>query len=188
MPENFPIIDLDGYERLRTLEQRLGRSPVEFALQLVAWGGLAVAAVRGVLIFAIPERFPNESAVVTVAVALFVSGIAAGLDRACMFYRLARLPCPQCGRLLSRHIADVPVEERGRWNEPRRVPLGGRVYSRSPDSEDKRPWVRVMKEVRACVPCRVYIEYAQSHFHTCTADELRQLELQQSSTTPASRA
>lgn len=173
MPGEFPRIDLEGFERLHTLERDLAWAPVTIALSLVAWAGLALMAVFGLAMFA--TFLPERDCAIALAVSAVITAGAVGLERAYMFYRLARLGCPQCGRLLRRYVADVTDAERRAWGI-RGLYLGGCLYSRPFIGEgDQRTWVRVMKEVRACPSCRLYVDYGEPHEETCSAAELQRL-------------
>jgi hypothetical protein len=177
MQETIPVINLEGYERLRHLEHGLTWSPVSVALSLVAWAGLLLTGVCGFALFISLSQGPNETWAIAVAGAAVVSAAAVGLERAYTFYRLARLPCPRCDRILSRYVADLEKAEWGRWGGIRRVWLDGHLYS-APfigDVEDRRQRVRLMKEVRACASCRTYVDCREPHERTCSGEELERL-------------
>ena len=173
-----PIIELGSFRRLGAVEQKLGRSPAAVACTLAAVVGLLVAVIGGAQLFefvAVPG-WEGERVGVVIAFAGFLFCTAAvGLGRAWQLRRLSRLRCPHCGGALSRHVADLGEEEQGRWGE-KGVCLDGRWYCAPFVGEgDKRRWVRAMKEVWACVSCRVYVDGDAPHERTCTDDELKRL-------------
>ena len=87
--------------------------------------------------------------------------------------------CPHCGGAMSRHVADVDPADQGRWWAKRSRTLDGRLYAAPVLGEgDRRPWVRVMKEVRACTACQVYIDPDYPHEQTCSEEELARLQAQ----------
>ena len=187
MPETHSTIDLEGFQRLHSLERRLGRSPIRVGLGLAAWCALLTAGVCGIALVT-TEPFFDDRKAIALSVAAFVSAAFAGLSRAYQFYLLARLRCPQCGRRLTRHIADLTETEWRRWWPRGGVYLGGCLYARPFDAELKEPWVCVMKEVRACVPCLRYLEYKQPYQKVCSEEELEQITQYQSQTKSGSRA
>jgi hypothetical protein len=185
MSETIPVLDLQGYERLHDLEHGLTWNPVSLSLSLVAWGGLLAAGACGfAMVLGFCQGFDGISAAYAwgwaAAGGAVVSGMAVGLEHAYTRYRLARLPCPGCGRILGQYVADLEEAERSRWRGIRQRCLDGRVYS-APflgNDEDIRPWVRVMKEVRACPSCRGYVDCREPHERTCSGEELERLEEQ----------
>jgi hypothetical protein len=179
MEDDLPIIDIDGYRRLQTEERRLGRSPEAITLAGVAALGLVLSAVGGVLIIgSLPTAGWDLSTVgcVLALAGALIFAASFGLSRLYLFRRLARLRCPYCGGVLGRHVADLTEAERGRWGE-KGIYLDGRRYSAPFVGEsDRRPWVRAMKEVWACVSCRAYIDSSMPHDRTCSEEELTRLQ------------
>ena len=170
--DNPPIIDLDGYRRLRPVERELVRSPAAIAIDVAAAVGLLLTAVGGVVVLG---SYPAVGCVITLTGAWIV-GACLGLGRVYQVRRLARLPCPHCGRAIGRYVADLTEAERGRWGE-KGIYLGGRRYSAPFVGEsDRRPWVRAMKEVWACVSCRAYVDSSMPHDRTCSEEELTRLQ------------
>jgi hypothetical protein len=179
MEDDLPIIDLDGYRRLQAQERELARSPVAIAFAVMTAIGLIPAAVGGILVIgSLPVAGWDHAALgcaLTLAGTLiFTAGL--GLGRAFQFRRLARLRCPHCGGALGRHVADLTDAERGRWRE-KGIYLDGRRYSAPFIGEsDRRSWVRAMKEVWACLSCRVYVDSSMPHDRTCTEEESARLQ------------
>jgi hypothetical protein len=179
MPDDLPIIDLDGYRRLQAQEGKLVRSPVAIAFTVVAAISLLVCAVGGFLIIgSLPEAGWDHSAVgcaITLAGSLILAACF-GLSRVYQLRWLARLPCPHCGGVLGQYVADLTEAECGRWGE-KGIYLEGRRYSAPFIGEnDKRPCVRAMKEVWACVSCRAYVDSSSPHDRTCSEEELSRLK------------
>jgi hypothetical protein len=172
-----PIIDLDGYQRLLSVERELNRSPAAVACILTAAIGLLVIVSGGVLLFGLVEvpgwDGKTVGGVIALAGALFCAA-AVGLGRAWQLRQLARRRCPQCDEPLLLHIVDLEKAEQGRWGE-RGVYLDGHWYCAPFGEGDKRPWVRAMKVVRTCASCRVYLDGAAPHEQTCSDGELERL-------------
>jgi hypothetical protein len=181
MQEGPPIIDLAGHQRLRSLEWELALSPVGIALTLMGIVALLLAAAGAVFVIgslfgfialAEEEGVPIGGGLVLAGGLLL--GAYFGLGRAYMYRRVARLPCPYCGGALSCYVADMEEAERGRWGE-KGIYLDGHRYCAPLGDGDKRPWVRAMKEVWACVGSRAYIDFDEPHELTCSEEELARL-------------
>lgn len=89
-------------------------------------------------------------------------------------YRFRRLKCPDCDQLTQAGIADLDESGPQRWL--RAVELNGRFCLRPYDEDDRRPWVRLMKLVRACPRCRTFVDCSHISHETCTPEELTRLE------------
>jgi hypothetical protein len=172
-----PIIDLDGYKRLLPVERKLARSPAAVACILATAVGLLVLVSGAVLLSGhvqIPGWDAKNVGGATVLAGTLFCAAAVGLGRAWQLRQLARQRCPHCSEPLVLHIADLEKAEQGRWGD-KGVDLDGHWYCAPRLDGDKRPRVRAMKEVRACVSCRVFIDGAAPHDRTCSDDELERL-------------
>jgi hypothetical protein len=162
-----PVIELTGFERLHALERRIYYSPVAVGLALIGIGGCVYwfwSMRRGL------DAFPVSF---FIAYGLFLISYLGTL--AYLYgYRFRRLKCPGCDQQMQAFAADMGE---GAW---RRLILAfeieGRYYRRPLDEDDRRPWVRLMKGVRACTKCRTFVDCSRLHQETCTAEELEVLE------------
>jgi hypothetical protein len=79
---------------------------------------------------------------------------------------------------MDRFIADLEEGEANRWGSTRTVYLDGRLYSDSILREgDNQPrWLRLMKEVRACLLCRSYVDCSNPHEQSCSVRELERIQ------------
>src|SRR5262245_33353684 len=129
--DTLPIIDLDGYRRLRAVEREIVRSPAAVAWTLAAAVGLLLILIGGARLFdfaAVTGGDGDAGRAATVLVGALLCAAAVGLSRAWHLRRLARLRCPDCGGALGRHAADLGEAEQGRWGD-KGVSLDGRRYS-----------------------------------------------------------
>jgi hypothetical protein len=166
-----PTLDLTGYQRLRDLERGIARSPAGIALLLLTCMGLGVLGYG--LFGLMPEAAVPRTGFGTplAGFILFVAGLR-GL-RTYQAFRLARLRCPCCGRGLAVRTADVPEVDRLGLLVHR---IDGRSYGHPRgDEHDTRPWVRLLKEVRACEPCRTYLDCSRLQERTCTDEDLERI-------------
>jgi hypothetical protein len=145
MSRQHPFIELEGYERLHALERRIAYSPTAIILSLIGLAG-------GVYSF---SRLGREPEVLSANFLLGYGVVLATYLALLAYYygyRFRRLKCPGCGLLMQAHIADM---EEGAW---RRLILAfekdGRYYRRPYGEDDPRPWIRLMRVVRACPRCR----------------------------------
>lgn len=160
-------IDLKSFKRLPDLERRVWYSPVAIGIGLA---GLAAAAytfwclTRG-MILAPQHLFIGYGAFL---IAYF------GLMAYYYAYRFPNLKCPGCGKHMSAFVADT---EEGGWRSVvKALEINGRFYKKPFDDDDRRPWVRVMRMIRACPKCKTFVDCARFHFETCDENELHQLE------------
>jgi len=166
MSRNHPLIDLTGFERLRALERRVYYSPVAIALALI---GLCGGAYVLWSLRLGPEMFSQHF---LIGYGLFLASYL-GLLGYLYVYRFRRLACPSCGQLMQAFVADL---DDGTW---RRfifaLEINGRYYRRPYDEDDRRPWIRLMKQVRACPRCRTIVDCSRLLHETCTDEELEQI-------------
>src|SRR5262249_12320333 len=159
-------------------EQDITRSPAAVAWTLAAAAGLFVVVIGAAFVFGlvtVPGWNAETAGSMIVMAGVLFCAVAAGLGHAVLRRRLGRLQCPHCGAPMALHVADIEESEQGRWGE-KGVYLDGHRYSAPFVGEgDKRPWVRAMKEVRACASCRAYVDGFAPHERTCSADELERL-------------
>jgi hypothetical protein len=183
MADNIPTLDLGGYRRLRSLERQLALAPVPIVLSLAAWGGLLCMAVVGFGLFGalfdllqFPVWDEGDLGVALAVVSIGTGGVV-GLCFAYKWHCLSRLRCPHCGGPMTRHVADMDESDRCLWWALRGRVVNGRTYAAPFLGEgDRRPWVRVMKEVRACPLCLVYVDASYPHERTCSEEELARLQ------------
>jgi hypothetical protein len=163
-----PFIELAGFERLHALERRVYYSPVAIFLTLIALG----AAVYWFWSLGLGvERFFAEPFFIGYGV--FLASYA-GLICYYYLYRFRRLPCPSCGQIMQPYVADMGE---GGWRRMIfAIEIGGRYYRQPYDEDDRRPWIRLMKHVRACRDCRKFFDCSRLVMETCTEDELALLE------------
>lgn len=167
MWRRYPAIDLAGFRRLADLERRVLYSPVAVVLVLIGVaGGLYVLweLPRGV------EALPRS---LMVGYGTFLVSYVA-LMAYYYAWRFPRLRCPQCERSMSPHVADM---DEGDWRLILwAIEIGGRYYRRPHGEDDRRPWIRLMRHVRACPECRTFVECSSLHFETCSDEELSTLQ------------
>jgi hypothetical protein len=165
-----PTIELAGFQRLADLQRRVNCSPVAVLLVLIGVaGGIHVLWSLRLGVEAMPQSL-------LVGYGTFMASYL-GLLAYYHWYRFPRLRCPQCGERMQANLADLDDASRPKLLST--VELSGRYYLRPYDEDDRRPWVRLMRLVRACAGCKTFIECSHLHFETCTADELALLEQRQ---------
>jgi hypothetical protein len=161
MAKHDSFIDLKGYERQHNLERQVWYSPIAIGIGLL---GLAAAAytfwnlTRGVVIAPF-QLFVGYGAFLLAYFGLLAYYYA---------YRFRRLKCPGCGKGFQPHVADMSLVQS--------LEIGGRYYRRPHDGDDQRPWIRLMRMVRACQRCKTFVDCSRFHYETCTKDELYQIE------------
>jgi hypothetical protein len=166
MPTEHPTIDLQGYERLRAIEKRIDYSPVGIVLLVIGCVGL------GMLAYGLQGAFNGADSGPTIPLAGFglTVGSFCGLI-GFLKWRLSRLKCPHCGAKLQR--CSVDLTEGIRWPG---YEIDGRYYCQPfGDDHDHRPWVRLMKAVRVCEPCRSYVDGHELLQETCREDDLERI-------------
>jgi ferredoxin len=160
-------IELSRFERLHELERRVWYSPVAIGLGLLAIGAAGYTfwnLKRGLLVE--PQHmFVGYGAFLILYFSLLAYIYA---------YRFPRLKCPGCGKCMPACVADT---EEGGWRSVvYAVEINGRFYRQPLDEDDRRPWIRVMRMVRACSGCQTFVDCARFHFETCSEDELYEIE------------
>jgi len=164
-----PWIELAGYQRLHDLELRIWYSPVAIGLFLI---GLGAAAY---IFWSLSQGILSFSNHLILGYAIFLASYGALF---CYYfgYRFRHLKCPGCGELMQPFVADM---EEGRWrNFIQAIEIKGRYYRRPYDEDDRRPWIRLQKMVRACPRCKSFVDCSRLHFESCTEDELEQIRQQ----------
>jgi len=162
MRTDHPTIDLRGYQRLRDLERHVSYSPASIALVLLACVGLAVLGYGQYLTFHTPDS--------GFGILLGGFGLTAGSFCGIIGYlkwRLSRLKCPHCDGEMRRYLVDLPDDFRFPG-----YAIDGRRYCQ-PFGDDHE--VRLMKVVRACAPCRTYVDGLELHQETCQEDDLERI-------------
>jgi hypothetical protein len=166
MPTDHPTIDLRGYQRLHALERRVLYSPVGITLLVLGCVGLGVVGYGQYLTFQTPGS--------GFGILMGGFGLTAGAFCGMIGYlkwRLSRLKCPHCGGVLWRYVVDLP----GGCRVPGYA-INGRYYCQPfGDDHDHRPWVRLMKVVRACESCRTYVDGSEFHQETCQEEDLEHI-------------
>jgi hypothetical protein len=166
MSRNYPVIDLNGFERLRDVERRIFYSPTAILLTLIGLGGgvyLFWSLRLGVEVF--PQSF-------LIGYGIFLASYL-GLLAYFYLYRFRRLACTSCGQRMQPFAADL---DEGGWRRfIRAVQIDGRYYRQPFDADDVRPSVRLMKLVRACPPCGTFVDCSRLLQETCTEEELAQI-------------
>jgi hypothetical protein len=164
----YPFVELVGYRHFRELQRRIIYSPVAILLVLVGLAGAVYGLGnfwrRGLAAF--PQDF------------LLGTGIFIGSYVLLMTYyygfRFRYLKCPDCSGAMQPFLAD---QEDGTWRRfMLAFEIGGKYYRRPRDSDDPRPWVRLMRYVRACPRCRTFVDCSYIHEQACTPEELEQLQ------------
>jgi hypothetical protein len=168
MWKKHPVIELKGYRRLVDVERRIMRSPVGWTLVLIGMGG----AIYGV--WSLREGLTMFPPRLLIGYVIFLATYL-GLLAYLYGYRFRTLKCPGCEQLMQAGIADL---DEGGWQQRwlRAVEVNGRFYRRPYDEDDRRPWVRLMKLVRACPQCRTFVDCSHVSHETCTEDELTRLQ------------
>ena len=161
-----PTIELAGFQRLVELERRVIHSPVAVLLVLIGVAG-AIHALWSLRLGV--EAMPRS---LLVGYGTFLASYA-GLLAYYFLYSFPRLRCPGCSQRMQAFIADV---DDGSWRQfIQAFEIGGRYYRRPHDEDDRRPWIRLMRLVRACPRCKTFIECSHLHYETCTEEELAHL-------------
>jgi hypothetical protein len=164
MPARHTFIDLAFYERLHALERRLWYSPIGLALFVIGIAGGAYAFWN---MGSGPDFFSRPHDV------CLGYGVFMGSYLALFCYyvvRFGRAKCPRCHERMQGYVADFGE---GRWRSfICTIEINGRCYRQPYSEDDTRPWIRLMKMVRACPQCRTYVESGRIHEETCTEEEL----------------
>ena len=163
MADRDPHIELAGFRRLEDEERRIWYAPPAFALAavgLVGFGFMFWSLCRGVI------ESPQYMAV---GYAIFLPAYG-GLFAYYHWYRFSRVKCPGCGQVMQPFVADSAECSGFRFLGTREI--GGRFYRPPYNEDDRRPWIRLMIMVRACVPCRKFVSCSRLHYETCTEEEL----------------
>lgn len=158
-----PSIELRHYERLHEVERRIWYSPIAIGLALV---GLVAA---GYTFWALSRGFIVVYGQVFAGYAVVLAAYGAMLFYY-FGYRFQRVKCPGCGEIMRPFVTDL--DESPKLKLLTTIEIGGRHYRQPYDEDDRRPWIRLMAKVRACLECKKYVNCSRLHFETCTEEEL----------------